>query len=364
MDDEKTMQRAIRLGRRGLGNVEPNPPVGCVLVRGGQIVGEGFHRRFGSGHAEIHALAQAGRKANGATAYVSLEPCSHTGKTPPCTRALIDAGIQRVVIGAIDPNPAVRGRGVRALRRAGIDVTTGIKQAAADALIAPFAKYITRGVPWVIAKWAQTVDGAIATRTGDSAWISNADSRKLVHQLRARVDAIVVGTATAAADDPTLTARDVRVRRVARRVVLDPNLKLSLRSKLVQTAQQIPTSIATSKKSADSAKLARLQRAGVETLPLGNSGSLKPLLRQLAKQDDATNVLVEGGGRTLGAFFEQKLVDEVWVFVAPKLAIDAQAIGAIRGGKALRRIVDAQLLSLIETKRVGDDVLLKYRVGN
>ncbi|MDX1563933.1 MAG: bifunctional diaminohydroxyphosphoribosylaminopyrimidine deaminase/5-amino-6-(5-phosphoribosylamino)uracil reductase RibD [Phycisphaeraceae bacterium] len=322
MDEARLMKRAIRLGARGLGAVEPNPPVGCVLVKNGRIVGEGFHRAFGGPHAEIEALKQAGRAARGATAVVSLEPCNHSGKTPPCTRALIEAGIRRVVVGVIDPNPQVSGRGLNRLKRAGLEVVSGIEAESAAALIAPYAKRLATGLPWVIAKWAQTLDGAIATREGDSRWISCDASRRAVHRLRGRVDAVVVGAATARTDDPLLTARDVRTPRTARRIVIDPNQTLHLDSALVRSIDQGPVAIAASRPLNQTANGRRLASADVERLTLGPKGQLKPLLRELVKKHDATQVLVEGGGRTLGAFFQQKMVDEVWVFVAPKLAAD------------------------------------------
>jgi len=241
------MKRALTLARRGAGAVEPNPMVGCVIVRDDRIVAEGHHRRFGGPHAEIDALRRlqaAGGNPHGATVYVTLEPCNHTGKTGPCSEALIEAGVGRVVIAALDPHPTSTG-GVRRLREAGVDVTVGVLEAHATELIAPFAKRIATGLPFVIAKWAATIDGATATHTGDSQWISNEQSRKHVHRLRGRVDAIMVGIGTVARDDPMLTARGVKVRRTARRVVIDPSLRIDETCNLVRSIDQAPLSIVT-----------------------------------------------------------------------------------------------------------------------
>ena len=268
MSDPRHMKRAITLARRGEGKVEPNPMVGCVLVRDGKVLGEGWHRVFGGPHAEIEALraaAKAGPDVRGCDAYVSLEPCCHHGKTPPCTEALIDAGVARVLVGVADPFAQVAGRGIAALRDAGVQVEVGIEHEAASDLIAPFARRVTAGRPWVIAKWAQPLDGRIATATGQSRWISNDASRRQVHQLRARVDAVMVGVGTVIADDPQLTARDVRRLRVARRVVVDPSLRIPLDATLLRSLDAGhgggPVMIATAQDAIDAhaATVSRLQ---------------------------------------------------------------------------------------------------------
>ena len=222
-DDERFMARALEFAARGEGAVEPNPMVGCVMVQDGQIVGEGWHQEFGGPHAEMNALKQAGSKTVGATAYVTLEPCCHQGKTPPCTKALI-TGIKRVVAAMEDPFPPVDGGGIEELEAAGIECESACSEDAARQLNAPYLKRITTGRPWVIAKWAQTLDGKIATPTGESQWISSETSRAVVQQFRGRVDAIVVGSGTARVDDPLLTARPANpadVKRMATRVVVD-----------------------------------------------------------------------------------------------------------------------------------------------
>jgi len=361
------MDRAVALARRGLGYVEPNPAVGCVLVKAGRVVGEGWHRRFGGPHAEVEALRRAGRQAKGATAYVNLEPCCHDGKTPPCTDALIAAGVGRVVVGCVDPFEQVAGRGVAALEAAGIEVTVGVGQAESTLLNEGFLKRVLRGLPHVIAKWAATVDGAIATASGDSQWISGPRSRRLVHQLRARVDAIIIGVGTVIADDPMLTAREVTVRRVARRVVLDPDLRTPQRCKLVGSVDAAPVVIVTRRRNLTSAAAKRLERRGVEVwgAPMrGRRLDVAAMLRRLVTDHAATNVLVEGGAATLGAFLAQKQIDELMVFIAPKLLGDAAHLPAIDlpGGGRRRRIADATPLRLMSMRRVDDDVLLRYRI--
>lgn len=331
---EQAMRRAIRLARRGQGYVEPNPMVGAVLVREGVVLAEGWHGRYGGPHAEIACLADAARRGidpRGATMVVTLEPCCHTGKTEPCTQALIAAGLARVVAGVGDPSPHASGQGFEQLRRAGLDVVCGVEENACRELIAPFLKRLTTGLPWVMAKWAQTLDGRIATATGDSKWISGEPSRRWVHRLRARVDAIMVGVGTVLADDPELTARGVRVKRLARRVVVDPRGR---------TPPQ-----------------ARVRQEPPPTRFIG--GDLRGSLQQLAAEG-ATNVLVEGGATLLGHLFAEDLVDEALVFVAPRVLGDASAIPAVRGLRA-DRIAQGVALQLTSLRRIGDDVLLTYR---
>lgn len=358
--DELMMRRAIRLARKGEGRVEPNPMVGCVVAKGEQVVGEGSHRRFGGDHAEVEALRASGRRARGATVYVSLEPCCHEGKTPPCTEALIKAGVARVVVPMRDPNPLVCGKGLRRLRAAGIEVTCGVGRAEASEVLAPFLIRSRLGRPYVIAKWAQSLDGKLATASGDSQWISGPRARKLVHRIRARVDAIVVGSATAAIDDPLLTARDVALRRRALRVVLDSRCRLSLSSQLVKTAAKYPTMILTSRSGAATPEAARLAQRGVEIVSVraGADGlNLRDCLRALA-QRGATNVLVEGGAKVLGAFFRARLVDEAQIFVAPiMIGQGPEVFGDLDIGK----VADVITPVSCTTRRVGDDVFHRLR---
>ena len=318
-DDSLLMSRALELAARGLGYVEPNPLVGCVLIRHGMVVGEGFHRKFGGPHAEIEALRVAGERARGSTAYVTLEPCCHTGKTGPCTRALIEAGVVRVIAAMRDPFPRVSGGGFAELSAAGIVVEEGLLAAQAARLNAAYLKRLHSGLPWVIAKWAMTLDGKIATHSGDSQWISSEASRALVHELRGRVDAILVGGGTARRDDPLLTARPAGAR-TALRVVLDTKAHLALDSQLLRTAREVPLLVVVGPASTAQDR-ERLQNAGAEVFVVHSTDHqqrIHEVLLELARRN-CTNVLVEGGSRILGSLLDGQLIDEVYAFVAPKI---------------------------------------------
>ena len=340
MNDAEAMHRALGLAARGRGHVEPNPMVGAVLLRDGEVIGEGFHERYGAGHAEVDALADARRRGHdpaGATVVVTLEPCAHQGKTPPCVDALLEAGVARVVVAMVDPYEQVAGRGIARLRAAGVEVEVGLGEASARRLNEAFIKRVTTGLPWVILKWAQTLDGRTATASGHSQWISNAASRAVVHELRAVVDVVAVGVGTAIADDPALTARlpvGASPARVARRVVFDRRGRLPAEAQLLTDAGPPLTVMA---------------------------GPLRESLRQLAEQS-ATNVLIEGGATLAGALLAEGLVDRLLVFVAPRVAGDAAAIPAVRGLDC-QRMDQALGLELVEVRQLGGDVLLDYRVG-
>lgn len=354
------MQRALELAAQGEGAVEPNPMVGCVIARGAEILGEGWHRRFGGPHAEVEALEIARERARGATLYVTLEPCCHQGKTPPCTRAVLAAGIARVVAATTDPFLQVAGGGLAELRAAGVEVQSGVLESEARKLNAPYLKLLSTGRPWVIAKWAMTLDGKIATRSGDSRWISCKASRQVTHQLRGRVDAIVVGRGTAAADDPLLTARPPGPR-TAVRVVLDTRASLSLKSQLVRTARELPVLVAASSEASE-VNCTKLREAGCEVLTCGGAtpqARLESLLDELGKRR-MTNVLVEGGSRLLGSFFDALLIDEVHVFIAPKLAGGEAAPGPI-AGQGVEAIAAAMALEDVVVKQIGGDVYLHGR---
>ncbi len=355
-DDQRFMHRALQLAARAEGLVEPNPMVGCVLVKRGRIVGQGYHHRYGGPHAEVFALRDAGRAARGATAYVTLEPCCHHGKTPPCTEALIAAGVKRVVAAERDPYEQVAGKGASRLRKAGIEVATGLCEREAARLMAPYLTLQRLGRPWVILKWAQSLDGKIATRTGDSKWISSQASRRRVHRLRGRVDAVLVGAGTVLADDPLLTCRDARTRRVATRVVLDPRLRTPPGSRLVRTAGEVPLLLATSRTAARSAQAARLERAGAELLVVpqrGRSLNLAALLGELGRRR-MSNLLVEGGGKALGSFLDAGLADEAVVYVARRLIGGAGAPGPL-GGIGPDTIGKAPLPVDVRVSRSGAD---------
>lgn len=352
------MRRALELAERGRGYVEPNPLVGAVLVRDHQLIGEGWHQRYGQAHAEVHALAAAGEAARGATLYVTLEPCCHHGKTPPCTDALLHAGVGRVVTAMTDPFPQVAGNGAVLLRAAGVTVDFGLGEAEARRLNAPYLKLVTTGRPYVHAKWAMTLDGKIATRTGDSKWISGPASRQHVHALRGRMDAIVVGIGTALADDPLLTVRPPGPRTPAR-VTLDSRGRLPVSSRLVETAGTTPTLVVTVGE-LPASQVAPLRDRGCEVIALSAEGgrpSVPALLEELGKRR-MTNILVEGGSAVLGSFLDARALDEVHVFVAARLLGGSAAKTPI-GGLGVAKIDEALALAEWRVEQVEADLLLR-----
>jgi diaminohydroxyphosphoribosylaminopyrimidine deaminase / 5-amino-6-(5-phosphoribosylamino)uracil reductase len=363
-DDTSFMLRALDLARRGQGYVEPNPMVGCLIVADGKVVGEGWHQQFGRPHAEIEALTQAGEKARGATMYVTLEPCCHQGKTPPCTDAVIAAGVSRVVVAMRDPFPQVAGGGLKRLASAGIEVELGLNEAEAQQLNAPYVKLITTGRPWIIAKWAMTLDGKIATRSGYSKWISGEPARQIAHQLRSRVDGIMIGRKTAQLDDPLLTARldNDSPARVATRIVLDSMAGLPSFSQLVRTAPQFPTLIAAGPEASEK-DLRRLAAAGCEVLPFAPPSRYERLIQLLDElgRRRMTNVLVEGGGNLLGSLFDAGQIDEVHVFVAPKLFGGVRARSPLRGA-GVEQISDALQFANGRFTTLGDDIYFSGRI--
>ncbi len=353
------MQRALELAERGRGYVEPNPLVGAIVVRDHRIVGEGWHQRYGQAHAEVNALNAAGDAAGGATLYVNLEPCCHQGKTSPCTTAILQAGLQRVVAAMLDPFPQVAGKGATVLRAAGIAVDLGLGEALARRLNAPYLKLLGTGHPYVHAKWAMTLDGKIATRTGDSKWISNEASRRKVHELRSRMDAVVVGIGTVLTDDPLLTARPPGSRTPCR-IVLDSHARTPLPSQLVKTARDVPTMIVTAGQSAT-----ELHELGCEVLALPATQArpaVPALLAELGRRR-MTNILVEGGSRVLGAFLDARAIDEVHVFIAPRLVGGADAITPM-AGSGVDKIADALSLAEWHFEQIGGDLLVHGRVRN
>lgn len=355
------MRRALELAAAGEGRVEPNPMVGCVVARGAEIIGEGWHRRFGGAHAEVEALRIAGDRAAVGTLYVTLEPCCHFGKTPPCARAIVAAGVRRVVVAQRDPFPDVAGRGIAELQAAGVSVQVGLLEAEARRLNAPYLKLNQRHRPWIIAKWAMTLDGKIATRTGESRWISNVQSRALVHALRGRVDAVMVGRQTAVHDDPLLTARPPGLR-TAVRIVVDTRASLRSESQLVRTASEAPVLVAVGRQSSESDRQ-RLRGAGCEVLVCegeSHAARLESLLDALG-QRRLTNVLVEGGGQLLGSLLDGGHVDEVHVFIAPKLLGGVAARGPIVG-EGIATLSLAPSLEPPEVRQLGSDLYLRARV--
>ena len=358
------MKQAVALATRGLGKAEPNPMVGAVLVANdGCVIGEGYHQQFGGPHAEVDAIRSAdGKDLSDVTLYVTLEPCCHHGKTPPCTQAILDAGIQQVVIGTVDPAPHAAGKGIEQLRAAGVSVEVGVFEGECKQLIAPFAKLITTGKPFVHAKWAMSLDGKIATRTGHSKWISNEGSRRVVHELRGHMDAVLVGANTARLDNPLLTTRpESLTRRTAARVVVDGRCSLSLDSQLVQTAGEFPLLVATTK-SADSDAVSALQDRGAEVVMAGEGGrvDLELLLNQLGSRE-MTNILVEGGAELLGSFHDGGLIDEVHTFVSTKVIGGEAAKPAILG-QGLENVPSKSPMYGLQVREIDGDIYINGRL--
>ena len=350
------MRRALELAARGAGQVSPGPLVGCVVVSpGGEIVGEGFYLYEHLKHAETVALEQAGEKARGATAYVSLEPHAHHGRTPPCTEALIRAGVARVVAPIEDPNPLVKGRGFAALRAAGLEVQTGLLEREAALLNEVYSHSIRHARPFVHLKLASSLDGKIATRTHDSRWITGPESRARVHELRHQSDAILVGAGTVTADDPLLTDRSNRARRKPLvRVILDEKLCLRPGSQLAQTAREFPTLVFTAE-DADDGAVAALAARGVEVVRDASGGrDLRGVLLSLFERE-VRCVLVEGGAQVAGAFLDAGLVDKVSFFVAP-LVIGGRDAPAAVGGTGAAKLADAVHLQHVEVISRGRDI--------
>ena len=362
-DDERHLRRALRLAERGRGRVEPNPVVGCVIVKRGRVIGEGFHRRYGGPHAEIEALRRCRESPRGATVYVTLEPCCHQGQTPPCTDALVSAGVARVVAPLRDPNPLVSGGGFAGLRRAGIRVDAGLLAAEAAELNAPFFKLVRRRRPWVILKWAQSLDGKIATRAGDSKWISDATCRAHAHRVRGRMDAILVGVGTVLTDDPLLTCRVGRPRRVATRVILDTHLRTPTAARLVRTARRVPTWVFCGPE-VPRRRVRALERAGCIVRPVRRTrgGLSLPAVLDALGAARMTNVLVEGGAKLLGRFFDEALADECHIYVARRLIGGAEAPGPL-GGRGVERVADAVVLPpACRLRHLGDGYFLDVRL--
>ena len=361
--DQRHMQRALRMAMRGQGFVEPNPMVGCVIAQGDTVLADGWHRQFGGPHAEVNALSAAGTAVDltGATLYVTLEPCAHHGKTPPCVQAILESGIPRVVIAHVDPHQDVSGRGIEQLRSAGRKVQVGLLENAARQLNAPYHKRLATGRPWVLAKWAMTLDGKIATRTGSSQWITNSESRERAHQLRGRVDAIIVGRNTIIRDDPALTARPPGPR-TATRVAVDSRAQIALDSELVKTAGQTPTMIVVGP-AAPSESCTALEKAGcaiVTCSAADPNDRLEQMLEELGNRQ-MTNVLIEGGGQLLGSFLDRHLVDEAHIFVAPKIIGGHEAVSAV-AGTGVPEVEDAWRLQQPAVEILNDNVYVHGRL--
>ncbi|MFD1885121.1 bifunctional diaminohydroxyphosphoribosylaminopyrimidine deaminase/5-amino-6-(5-phosphoribosylamino)uracil reductase RibD [Paenibacillus wenxiniae] len=357
LNDEFYMSLALDMAERAQGQTEINPVVGCVVVKDGRVVGMGAHLKRGTGHAEVHALNMAGAEAKGATAYVTLEPCSHYGKTPPCSDRLIAEGVKRVVVAAVDPNPQVAGSGIERLRSHGIEVVTGVLAKRSERLNETFNKYITTGMPFVTLKTASTLDGRLASRTGDSKWISNAAARERVHAMRHRHQAIMVGIGTALADDPELTTRTEVPGLNPIRIVIDSKLRIGNEARLLDTTLA-PTVVVTTT-AADRARIQELQSRNVQVLVCGEGEhvDLQLAMRRLGELE-ISSILLEGGGKLNGAMLEAGLVDRMTLFFAPKLIGGTLSTFVFDG---FERMNQAVTLDEVEVETLDDNVCISGR---
>jgi diaminohydroxyphosphoribosylaminopyrimidine deaminase/5-amino-6-(5-phosphoribosylamino)uracil reductase len=349
--DEKIMAKALKLARRGIGSVEPNPAVGAIIVKDGKIIGKGYHKKFGCPHAEINAIEDCKKKGNnpsGSLLYVTLEPCSHHGKTPPCSEAIIQSGISKVFMACIDPSEHASGRGVELLQNAGIEVHTGLCENKARLLNAPFIKFAKTKEPWVIVKWAQSIDGKLAYADQSSGcWISNETSRKLAHHLRRRVQAVLIGINTVLVDDPLLTPRPAKSRKPAR-IVLDTYLRTPLNCQLIKTAKKFPLYLATTQNIIEQKGdiASKLRKKGAQFLTTASHAdklNLKSLLDKLTELEIG-QLLVEGGPKVITSFLKANLADEIHIFIAPKILASSgnadltERLGLLKGSLDLKHV--------------------------
>lgn len=359
-DDTVFMRLAIREAKKGLGRTSPNPVVGAVVVRNGLLVGRGYHHRAGSPHAEVHALNAAGDRAARGCLYVTLEPCNHIGRTPPCTRAILASGITRVVIGMADPNPRVTGNGAGFLREHGVAVSIGVLEEQCRQMNRPFIKHSTTGMPWVIVKAALSIDGKLATAAGHSAWITGEKARAAAHRLRDRVDAILIGSGTALADDPSLTARLPGGRgRDPLRVVVDSELRLEATSRMLRQDSAAATWIFCADDLQAREREEKLAAAGALIKKVGRQADGRLALRQVLAElgrCQINSVLVEGGGRIHSSLFREGLADEAYFFHAPLLLGDDGI--AVLDGSGFKTVAEGIRLQDVEYRRYGDDMLL------
>ena len=380
------MRRAIELAKKGGGYVHPNPLVGCVVVKDGEIIAEGYHEKYGEFHAERNALLRCQSETKGASLYVTLEPCCHYGKTPPCTEIIIEKGIKKVFVGILDPNPLVAGKGVKILQDAGIEVEVGICEDEIRELNKVFLKYITTKHPYVIMKTAMTLDGKIAAYTGDSKWVTNDESRKLVHQLRSEMAGVIVGIGTVLADDPMLNVRLAGNPHQPIRIVVDSNIRIPIDSQLVKTAKEYRTIVAYTVISSDrresrnlqqlneispfrsasvemTKKMRTLESLGVEILECQsnkNHVDINDLMSKLGAMG-IDSLLLEGGSTLNAAFLEAGCVDEVWAFIAPKI-IGGESAKTPVSGKGIEKMSNAIQLQDIDIQNINGDILIKGKI--
>ena len=358
--DRKFMKRAIALGRMGLGLASPNPSVGCVIMRRGKVVGQGWHEYLKMDHAEVRALSAAGADSRGATAYVTLEPCSHQGRTPPCADRLVQAGVRRVVVGRIDPNPLVSGKGITILKAGGLSVDCGLMQEECSELIEPFARHITSGIPLVMSKAGMSLDGRIGTYQGESRWITSPEGRDFSQALRLQADAILVGVGTIIADNPELTYRGKQEKaRPLLRVVLDSKLRAPVNARIFSTPFQAPVLVFCAEHAAP-VRRKRLETRGVEvvTAPQNRSGlDLQFILHELGRRN-VLSVLVEGGSEVHWSFLEARLVDKFYSIIAPLFIGGHRAVASV-GGKGYRLISEAPRFKIRKKYNAGPDLILE-----
>ena len=349
------MRRALALARRGEGRTSPNPMVGALVVAGGRVVGEGWHRAAGTPHAEVHALRAAGGEARGATLYVTLEPCSHHGRTPPCADAVVAAGVARAVVAMQDPDARVGGGGVDQLRAAGIDVEVGVLEAGARRLNEAYILHRTLGRPFVTYKAAMSLDGRTAAADGSSRWVTGPEARRDVHRMRARADAVAVGIGTLLADDPSLTVRQVPVRRPPLRVVVDAAARTPVTARVLSA--EAPTLVVVAEGTADPDRVRRLEDAGAEVLAVAPEGRRVPVAALLSALGErgVLSLLLEGGGRLAGGFLSAGCIDRIVCYLAPKL-LGAPGTAAVLDGWAAPAIDGAAALVVESIRRFGTDV--------
>ena len=363
MKEEDYMRMALSLGKRGLGTTSPNPMVGAVLVKGKQIVGKGYHRKAGLFHAEVVAINDAKEEARGATLFVNLEPCAHAGRTPPCVDAVIRAGIKKVVVSMLDPNPLVNGKGVAILRNAGIDVKVGLLEEDAKRLNEAFILYMEKKRPFFTLKAAASLDGKIATKTCDSKWISNEESRRYVNKLRAVTDGVMVGINTVISDNPLLVPKVVKPKKIPVRMILDSKLRIPLSCDVVKTAEKYRTWIFTSE-DARHDKETRLKSLGLDVIKLSTDEngrvSLRDVCNELYRREVQT-VLVEGGGELNSGLLKEGLVDKILLFYAPILIGGKNALNLV-GGKGIDFLRDAHKVDIVAVKRFKEDIFVEAYV--
>ena len=356
-DDNYYMGIAIRLARRGIGKTGPNPMVGAVIVANGKIIGQGYHKKCGDHHAEVNAINSAKKNIKGSTFYITLEPCSHYGRTPPCVDALIQENPGRVVVGSLDPNPEVNGKGIKILRSKGIKVDVGIRESECMQLNEHYFKFVKTGMPYITVKYAQTLDGRIATKSGDSQWISSEASRRYVHRLRSINGGIMVGVGTVAADNPQLTVRHVKGKNPFR-IIVDSKLRIPIKSSVLTDANSYLTIIATTS-NAPARKIEAVRKLGVEVWVVKKERngmvSLSDLLRKLGKRE-IMSVLVEGGSEIITSLLKAGLVDKMIIPIAPKIV--GKGLEAI-GDLNINKINNAISFSSFKTMKKGDDIIFE-----